>query len=469
MNGVRRLSKRFPLDQVFLIGCSMCFYMWSLFDNGYRLFYYIVLVYGLGLWISHIRAKGLYLTLYRSPAEQKRVYLSFFPLWIGILLATFPLIYFNYSNFLIQSWNSLFGDSLPFKSLLTPLGISFITFSSISYLTDIYRGQATAGSFLDCLFYLSFFPKVISGPIVLWRDFQGQIGQRRSSLTLITDGINRIMIGVVKKVILADTFGACLAQISIHSMDQITAFGTLVLYMLQLYYDFAGYSDIAIGLAKILGFEFRENFQFPYRSVSISEFWRRWHISLGRWFKEYIYISLGGSRNGKMRTLRNLALIFVLSGIWHGAGWNYILWGSVHALCVVVERLIYDKKFYQKTPVAIKYLATMTIILLSWQLLRFQDLSDVGTVLNAVLGKGINLPISFTWRYYYDVKMLSLTMIGIAGATVLGSQRVKSWYGAIVSTRLGYLLQELVLLVMFIIAILFMVNSTYSPFIYFQY
>ncbi|MBF0786609.1 MBOAT family protein [Streptococcus sp. 19428wC2_LYSM12] len=379
------------------------------------------------------------------------------------------MVYFNYSNFLIQVWNSLFGEQLPPKSLLTPLGISFITFSSISYLTDIYRGQARPGSFLDCLLYLSFFPKVISGPTVLWKDFQGQIGQNRISLTLITEGMNRIMIGFAKKVILADTFGACLAQISIHSMDQVTAFGTLVLYMLQIYYDFAGYSDIAIGLAKLFGFEFKENFNFPYRSMSISEFWRRWHMSLGTWFKEYIYISLGGSRKGKQKTLRNLAIVFAVTGIWHGAGWNYILWGGINAFFVVAERLIHDNKYYQKIPGAIKYIVTMGIILFSWQLFRFQNIADIVTVVSAALGKRTSQPIPYTWQYYYDFKLMSLVLIGIVGATVLGSQKIKRWYCSVMSTTAGYLIQEITLLAIFIVAILFMVNSSYSPFIYFQY
>lgn len=469
IDGLRLLFKKLSLDKLFLIGCSVVFYMWSSFDNVFRLLFYIVVVYVIGLWIATVRGKGLYLNLYQSPTLQKRVYLSLFPLGIGILLVTFPLIYFNYSNFLIQCWNSLFGEQLPSKSLLAPLGISFITFSSISYLTDIYRGQATAGSFLDCLLYLTFFPKVISGPIVLWRDFQGQIGQSRFSLTRMTEGVNRIMIGFAKKVILADTFGACLAQISIQSMDQLTAFGTLILYMLQIYYDFAGYSDIAIGLAKLFGFEFKENFNFPYRSVSISEFWRRWHISLGTWFKEYIYISLGGSRKGQQKTLRNLAIVFAVTGLWHGAGWNYILWGGIHAFFVVVERLVHHHKYYQNIPVALKYMATMGIILFSWQLFRFQHLADVGTVIGAILGKGTGQPIFYTWQYYYDAKMLFLATVGIIGATLLGSQKVKSWYGNVSSTAVGYFLQEVILLAIFIVAILFMVNSTYSPFIYFQY
>lgn len=202
------------------------------------------------------------------------------------------------------------GSSNEPQSILAPLGLSFITFSAISYLADIYRGNASAGSLIDCALYITFFPKVISGPIVLWKDFQAQIKQRKMSLNLSADGINRIIIGFAKKVLLADTFGACLTNIGTQGIDQLTAFGTLILYMLQIYYDFAGYSDIAIGLAKLFGFEFKENFDFPYRSKSISEFWRRWHISLGSWFRQYVYFPLGGSRG---RTEKKHCAIWPLS------------------------------------------------------------------------------------------------------------------------------------------------------------
>lgn len=182
------------------------------------------------------------------------------------------------------------------------------------------------------------------------------------------------MAGFAKKVILADTFGACLAGIPLSGIDQATALGTLVLYMLQIYFDFSGYSDIAIGISELFGFEFNVNFNFPYRSTSISEFWRRWHISLGAWFREYVYFPLGGSRSGKRKTLVNLAVVFALTGFWHGASWNYILWGAVNGGFVILERILQEKKFYRKTPNWLKYMVTMCIVLLCWQLFRFQDI-----------------------------------------------------------------------------------------------
>ena len=443
--------------------------MWSSFDNVFRLIFYILVIYLLGLWIASAKSTGYYLLVYKSQTSYKNIMLCFFPLVISVFLVVSCLIYFNYSNFLIDCWNKIFGDNISTKSLVAPLGISFFTFSAISYLTDIYRGQATPGSLIDCALYLSFFPKMISGPIVLWKDFQGQIKTKVLSLNGSADGINRIMIGFAKKIILADTFGTCLAQISVSKMDQITAFGTLILYMLQIYYDFSGYSDIAIGTAKLFGFEFKENFNFPYRSVSISEFWRRWHISLGAWFKEYIYIPLGGSRVGQAKTLRNLAIIFALTGIWHGAGWNYILWGAINAVFAVIERVVQKKQYYIKTPAMVKYGVTMIIVMLFWQLFRFQNLSDIVTVFGALLGRVPADTIPYTWKYYFDTQIIVLAIIGIVGSTLLGAPKLLVVYHKLSQTRGGYLVQETVLLLMFVVSILFMVNSTYSPFIYFQY
>lgn len=244
------------------------------------------------------------------------------------------------------------------KSLVAPLGISFLTFSAISYIVDIYRGNATSGSLIDCMLFLSFFPKIISGPIILWKDFQAQINNISISFNMNIEGINRIMIGFAKKVILADSFGVCLNLISLTNVDRITAIGGVFLYMLQIYYDFSGYSDIAIGISYLLGFKVKENFNFPYRSISISEFWRRWHISLGTWFREYIYIPLGGSHGSLNKTLRNLAIVFALTGIWHGAGFNYILWGGINAIFAIAERLFRNNTYYIKTPKIIKYVIT---------------------------------------------------------------------------------------------------------------
>ena len=471
---IKGFLDKLRVRDILLIIFSLGFYMWTCFDNIFRLLFYILAVYLSALIISYIKEKGYSVNLIRQSDDnggtvKKRVFLCIIPFVTAVILITGVLVYCNYSNFLIDCWNGLFGDSVPYKSIIAPLGISFITFSAISYLTDIYRWDASTGSFIDCLLYLSFFPKIISGPIVLWKDFQGQIKTRVVSLDDAVDGLNRIMIGFGKKIILADSFGACLSKIPLSGIDRITAAGTLILYMLQIYYDFAGYSDIAIGISKLFGFDFKENFNFPYRSKSITEFWRRWHISLGSWFREYIYFPLGGSRKGQGTTLRKLAVIFALTGIWHGAGWNYIIWGMINGIFAVVERVAQKKKYYVKTPSTVKYIFTMLVVMLFWQLFRYEKLEDISTLFGIIFGNITFENISFTWEYYYDLQIVVFVIIGIAGSTLLGSPKLIALKDKIIATKAGYLVQELLLLTVFVTAILFMVNSTYSPFIYFQY
>ena len=472
--GVGDFFKKIRVKDLTVIALSIGFYMWSCYNDGYRLLLYITTVYFLGLWIQTARKKGLYVDVKKQGVNgeevlHRRVYTSVVPCVLAVTSLVVYLIYYRYSTEFIESWNKVFTVELGLQPMYTLLGISFITFSAISYLVDIYRGKADAGSWIDCALYMSFFPKIVSGPIVLWQDFQTQIKTRKSTLSFNVDGINRIIIGFAKKVILADTFGACIAEIGTANIDRVTAIGTLLLYMLQIYYDFAGYSDIAIGLSRLFGFDFKENFNFPYRSKSISEFWRRWHISLGTWFREYVYFPIGGSRLGLLKTLRNLLIVFLLTGIWHGAGLNYMLWGLVNGVLVVIERVLQDKKIYQKIPSFIKYGFTMFAVLLLWQLFRFNDVKEMMAFFDVINGKVTFDSIYYSWQHYFDARMITFIIIAVLGATVLGSERIKKLYTKVSSSAVGFAVQELLLMVLFVIAILFVVNSTYSPFIYFQY
>ena len=448
--------KKIRLKDIVLIIFSFGFYQWTVMTDLYRLIIFILAVYFIGRCMTAAKKK-------------QKISRAKFIVTAGAVLILLCLIYYKYSMFLLQIWNSVFRTEIVMNTVFAPLGISFIAFSAISYLTDIYRGKAENGSLIDCTLFLCFFPKVVSGPIVLWQDFEKMIGKRRHSMEQITDGLNRIMIGFAKKVLLADVLGECVASIGTTGIDQITAAGSILLYMLQIYYDFAGYSDIAIGLAKLFGFDFKENFNFPYRSKSISEFWRRWHISLGTWFREYVYFPLGGSRVSRFKTLRNLAVVFALTGIWHGAGWNYILWGFINGVIVVVEHMVKDKKFYKKIPDWIKYTFTMVVVLLFWELFRFQSVKDAAVTIGIALGAVSAAPVLYTWKYYFDARIIVFALIGIIGATLFGSERVKKLHQKFISTPAGYFVQEIVLLVIFAATILFIVNSTYSPFIYFQY
>lgn len=460
--------RKIRLRDLALIGISACFYMWACFDDIFRFLAYILLIYILGRTIEFFRPKNYFIVARNDGAEEKHFSLTLPLLWLAAIIAVAVLVHFKYMGLLTDAWNYFFKDTVSKHSIVAPLGISFITFSAISYLADVYKGKAKAGNLIDLSLYLLFFPKVVSGPIVLWRDFHGQIPERRVSLGLVSDGVNRMMIGFVKKLILADTFGACIASVS-SAIDLPTAWGVALLYMLQIYYDFSGYSDIAIGLSNILGFSVQENFNFPYLSVSITEFWRRWHISLGVWFREYVYFPLGGSRYGKTRTVLNVAIVFLLTGIWHGAGVTYMLWGAINGVCNIVEKLISDKEWYKKTPVAIKWICTATVTFFCWELFRFSDFSACAEWFRIMFGlKGFS-SIPYTWQYYFDSRMITLALVGILGATLFGLPKIQDVYRRFLKKTSGYVIYQLITIVLFIVSLLFMVNSTYSPFIYFQY
>ena len=453
-----------------LIGMGCVFYLWACFDDVFRLLVYVLVVYLLGRLLEELRGSRLGFVLYKEETEGEKKFVSVaLPvLVLGVIFAVCVLIHFKYTGMLAKTWNWLFKENLQGKSLLAPLGISFITFSAISYLADIYKGKAKAGNLIDCALYITFFPKVVSGPIVLWRDFAGQLGDRKISFPQVTEGISRVMIGFAKKLILADTFGACIASVEKYA-DVPMAWGVALLYMLQIYYDFSGYSDIAIGLSNMLGFEVKENFNFPYLSCSITEFWRRWHISLGTWFREYVYFPLGGGRKGKARTVINIAVVFLLTGFWHGAGWTYMLWGGINGLCNIAEKLLGEKKIYQKTPKGIKWFFTMVVTFFCWELFRFDNFTACKDWFRTMFGMKPAGFQPYNWQHYFDTRMIVLMVIAILGATVWGLPKVQEAYGKFTKTAGGYVVRQVVFVLLFVVAILFMVNSKYSPFIYFQY
>lgn len=434
---------------------SLCFFAWARLDGVINLCVYLLLVYLLGRLIAA-----------KTKNQSRKLALAF-----GVVLLTAILFYYKYYNFAVES--ALQYAGFEFRDILVPLGISFITFSAISYLTDVYRGDAPAGNFLDVALYLSFFPKVISGPIVLWKDFYPQAGKRSVTEGQFLKGINRMIIGFAKKVILADTFGILISQIQEQALgkgiDCPTSWGCALLYMLQIYYDFSGYSDIAIGISAMFGFQFHDNFRFPYVSRSITEFWRRWHISLGTWFREYIYIPLGGNRKGYVRTLLNLGVVFLVTGIWHGAGWNYIYWGMLNGFFVILEKCIHDKAFYQKIPSVVKWAGTMMIVFFSWELFRFPTMDDFHYFMT-ILFAGVSFEaINYTFAYYFSRKIIVYVVIGILGATVLQFPFFEKKNKQLDGTKTGLIVKEGILLLLMAAAVITMVNSTYSPFIYFQY
>jgi len=408
--------------------------------------------------------------LVAKEANKKNNWKIFFVTSILALLVV--LYYYKYFDFTKGIFNDFFGVNMNTNSIIAPLGISFITFSAISYIIDIYRGDSPAGNLLDVALYITFFPKVVSGPIILWKNFEKQIATKKIVNETFLHGLNLIMVGFAKKLILADTFGITVSKIQEQlssGIDVPTAWGGALLYMLQIYYDFSGYSDIAIGLSELFGFHIEHNFEFPYISTSISEFWRKWHISLGIWFREYIYIPLGGNRKGKNRTLWNLFVVFLVTGIWHGAGWGYVSWGIMHGICVVIERVIKDRSVYLKTPKIFKWAITMFIVMMGWLIFWLNNLETVISYIKIMFGVVSFRVVNFTYEYYFTSKIICTAVIAILGATVLSSFKLKKMYEKVSKSPLVVVAQEVILMGLMLMSILYMVNSTYSPFIYFQY
>lgn len=446
------------IRNLFLILFSLFFYGWTRPIGALYFVIYMMLVYALGCWIQKSENRA---AIYRIS------------LAVSVIVITAVLLYYKYYNFIVQMIWGENGGLFKIQTVIVPLGISFITFSAISYVIDIYRKDAEKGSVLEVMLYLCFFPKVISGPIVLWKDFIPQIQNRKVSDSDYLEGLNRMMIGFAKKVILADTFGALVQQIQqqigILGISTLTSWGCALLYMLEIYYDFAGYSDIAIGVAKLFGFQFKENFHFPYISQSITEFWRRWHISLGTWFREYIYIPLGGNRKGKIRTLVNLGIVFLVTGIWHGAGWNYIYWGILNGVCVILERCVRDTPVYKKIPAVIKWAITMIIVLFGWQLFYYGQMEDFNYFIDIMFRKVVFEEMNYTAIYYFSKKIIIYMVIAMIGTVLPAWSKLDKIKEKLNSTKTGLIFQEIVLLGLMVVAVVSMVNSTYSPFIYFQY
>lgn len=332
-------------------------------------------------------------------------------------------------------------------------------------------GHTKPGNVFDLLLFLSFFPKITAGPIVLFRDFAPQIYARNHTVTMTAHGFQRIIIGYAEKVILADTFGAQIAYIDEltyggTSCDTLTLWLKGILIFFQIYFDFSGYSQIAIGLSEIFGFSLKENFNYPYVSTSISEFWRRWHISLGSFFREYVYIPLGGNRTGNVYV--NLFIVFLLTGIWHGANWTFIIWGVIHGLFVMLERYVRDKHWYKAIPTGFKWFATVVILFFTWILFYAETISSAVDTYIVMFSWVKSSAVNFGWQYFLTRKICTLLIIAGIGA-VLPVFNVPELLAKKNDTVLFCFTKRIILVLLFVLDIIFVVNSTYSPFIYFQF
>lgn len=386
---------------------------------------------------------------------------------LGVVASLSFLVYFKYSAFLANSVAALLSLSWRMDTPRLPIGISFYTFQILTYTVDVYRGKAPAQkSPLRLLLYISCFPQLIAGPIVQYGDVESQLGERSVTPDAFTEGMERFIKGLAKKVLLANVCGAALEELTLAGSGEAMSFAgawlAAFLYTLQIYFDFSAYSDMAIGLGKTLGFTYMENFDFPYASHSVTEFWRRWHISLGSFFRDYVYIPLGGNRRGTARTVLNLLIVWGLTGLWHGAAWNFVLWGLYFGVLLILERFVF-KPILEKTPGAVRWLLTFVIAVIGWVIFYYTDLPALGQHLCALFGMGVSglsdAAAAAVVRKYTVYPLiawvLSLPVVPAVAAKL--PRRLRS------ALALGF---SVVLLGA---SLLFLVGQSYNPFIYFRF
>ena len=394
-----------------------------------------------------------------------------FPLAASVVINLAVLCFFKYADFLIQTVNSLAGSSLPLFELGLPIGISFYTFQTMSYTIDVYRGQAKVQkNLLDFGVYVTMFPQLIAGPIVKYREVEQRLHHRPVDVMAVSHGIKRFCFGLSKKVLLANNIGALWTEISgrnYQDISMLTAWLGILAFAFQVYFDFSGYSDMAIGLGEILGFHFPENFNYPYISASITEFWRRWHISLGSWFREYVYIPLGGNRKGLQRQLVNILIVWMLTGIWHGAGWNFLLWGLWFAVLLVLEKLFLGKVLAW-FPKVVGVLYTCVTVLIGWVMFALTTPAEIFGYLRAMAGTGGFLDAN---AFYLGKENLVLLLIAAVASTPLAKQLAnrleKSKTGLCMAVfRLG---EKVIPAALLFLCIAGIVEDSYNPFLYFRF
>ena len=430
-----------------LLVVSLLFYGWGEPKYVFVMVGTIAAFYGCGLAIERAQTK-----------KYKKLWLT-----VSVAVGIGLLAVFKYADFFVENINAATGLSIPLLRLALPVGISFYTFQSISYTVDVYRGDVPVQrNPISFGAYVTLFPQLIAGPIVRYADVAKELDGRSHSWEDAMTGIRRFLIGLGKKVILADNF-ALLVSLFRASGEKSVLFCWMyaIAFTLNIYFDFSGYSDMAIGLGRIFGFHFGENFNYPYLSKSITEFWRRWHISLGRWFRDYVYIPMGGNRVSRLRWIFNLFTVWLLTGFWHGAAWNFILWGLLFGTLLLVEKLI---PAIGKLPGAVKHGYVLLVVVLSFVLFNAQSISQAGEDLAGLFGFG-GLPAVTAETLYYLRSYGLLFAAGIVGATPV----VKDCALRLENTKAGAVLEVMLLTGILLTCTAYLVDGSFSPFLYFRF
>ena len=395
-------------------------------------------------------------------------------LWllISIVVNLSLLGFFKYSDFIISNVNNVFNLTIPLLKLALPIGISFYTFQTMSYTIDLYRGETKVQNNIIAFgTYVTLFPQLIAGPIVRYQTVAEEIDNRVESYEMFSDGIKRFIIGLGKKVLLANNIGILWNNISsgnMYNMSILMGWIGIIAFAFQIYFDFSGYSDMAIGLGKIFGFNFLENFNYPYMSKSITEFWRRWHISLGTWFREYVYIPLGGNRKGAGAQIRNILVVWMLTGIWHGASWNFLVWGLYFGLILIIEKL-FLLDILEKIPPVFARIYSLFLVLMSWAIFAFDSLGDGLDYIKTLFGGG-GLSIynsDFIYIFYTNIFLLIILAIGSTDIPIRLWETLTKKFKS--RTKLLWTLENIFLLLILLMSIGYLVDQSYNPFLYFRF
>lgn len=438
-----------------LLAGSLIFYAWGEPVYIILMILSILLNYFCGMDIEN-----------KSENEAKEKRSLVFAITVNIVL----LVFFKYFGFLVESTNTLFGISIPYRELALPIGISFYTFQEISYIVDVYRGKVKAQqSLVKYALYVSMFPQLVAGPIVCYGDIEKQLTERKISGRKLGQGAMLFIIGLSKKAVLANTLGKIFEEISSTSASNLTvlmAWLGCITYAFQIYFDFSGYSDMAIGLGRMFGFEFKKNFDVPYISKSITEFWRRWHISLSSWFREYVYIPLGGNHVTISRNIVNLLIVWMLTGMWHGAAWNFIVWGIYYGVVLVLEKYVWGA-IVDRWPSVLQHIYALVLVLVGWVFFFSPSLGAALRYLFAMVGGGAGFAskevffvILTHWLFY---------LLAVIGSTTIGSRLLR----AILNVSENHTVRTVIMLIVFFgmlaISVAYLIADTYNPFLYFRF
>jgi len=438
----------------FLLLSSLFFYAWGEPRYVLIMLLSIVINYTYGILINKSHANKI---------------LAKFLLVLAIISNLGILFYFKYLNFMLDTVNLIFNSGFQLREIIMPIGISFFTFQGMSYVIDLYwRKVDVQKNPAKLAFYISFFPQLIAGPIVRYIDIQEQIDKRIVSVEKFSSGAQRFVIGLAKKLIIANTLGEVvdlIFNVPVSEITAATAWLGIICYSFQIFFDFSGYSDMAIGLGKMFGFEFLENFNYPYISKSITEFWRRWHISLSSWFRDYVYIPLGGNRKGNVYV--NLLFVFILTGFWHGANFQFLVWGLWHGFFLIVERLFGMRKVKKQKNIPLRYIGTMLIVVIGWVFFRSPGLRYALKYIGVMFGLVRPEFAGFTVWYYFNPKIVIMLCL----AAVVSTPLFKILYN-VLKSHIDIIKKPFIyafILVLLFICIVFVTASSYNPFIYFRF